>query len=128
MTGNTIAIIFLWLVLSFILGFIPSKIDIEDYTDDENDGVIWVTRNQCVNKVITIFFPHIALIYEVLCEKINGEGLILITLIVLTFTLPLTIILLTLSIIYCLCTGIWHLFCTAYAREDTENDDIIYRA
>lgn len=114
-----LCILFIWTVICFLLVFLPCAIDIDSYIYI-GDDVVWVTRNYELNKTITIFFPHIAIMYDNLCEKINGDGLAILIILILLATLPITIVFSILGALFLLIHKSWKHFCKVYARESDE--------
>lgn len=112
---DIIAIIAVWLLISLIAVLVPSVPWIDEYGDD--NGIIWVSKNRTFSKLFSRYFPHLAIIYEKLCEKINGTGLAIILILVSLLTLPMTIGLLILFLFNLFIIKIWQLFCTTFARE-----------
>jgi hypothetical protein len=112
---DIIALIALWLLVSLLVVLAPSAGWIDECCD--KDGIVWVSKNRIFSKLFSCYFPHLAVIYEKLCEKINGEGLAIILILVSLLTLPLTIFLLILLLLNLLIIKIWQLFCTTFARE-----------
>ena len=114
-----IYIVIIWLLVSALCVLLPCSLDVDGhiYIDDD---VVWVTKNHTFNKVITILFPHIAIMYDCISEKINGDGLAILIILILLATLPMTIILIIIGAIYLTICISWHHFCKVYARESDE--------
>lgn len=115
---DIVASIALWLFLSLVTVLAPLTAWIDEYCDE--NGIIWVSKNRTFSKLFTRYFPHLAIIYEKLCEKINGEGLLIILVLVSLLTLPMTIGLLILLLFNLLLIKVWQLFCTTFARESDD--------
>lgn len=115
---DIIILIIVWLLLSLIAVFVPSTVGLDDYCDE--NGIIWVSKNKTFSKLFSRYFPHLAVIYEKLCEKINGEGLLIILVLVSLLTLPMTICFLIILLFNLLIIKVWQLFCTTFARESDD--------
>lgn len=115
---NIIALIGLWFLISLITTCLPAAGWIDEYSDD--NGIIWVSKNMIFSFLFTRYFPHLAIIYEKLCEEINGEGLIIILGLISLLTLPMTIVLLILLLFNLLIIKVWQLFCMTFARESDD--------
>lgn len=115
---DIIILIVVWLLLSLVAVFVPSTVGLDDYCDE--NGIIWVSKNKTFSKLFSRYFPHLAVIYEKLCEKINGEGLLIILVLVSLLTLPMTICFLIILLFNLLIIKVWQLFCTTFARESDE--------
>ena len=115
---DIVALIGVWLLLSMILVLAPSTGWIDECCDE--NGIVWVSKNRTFNKLFSIYFPHLAVIYEKLCEKINGEGLLIILVLVSLLTLPMTIGLLIILLFHLLLIKVWQIFCTIFARESDD--------
>lgn len=115
---DIIALIGVWLLLSMVTVLPPSVAWLDEYSDE--NGIVWVSKNRTFSKLFTRYFPHLAVIYEKLCEKINGEGLLIILVLVSLLTLPMTIGLLILLLFNLLLIKVWQLFCTTFARESDD--------
>lgn len=114
-----IYIIIIWLLVSALFVLLPCSLDVDGhiYIDDD---VVWVTKNHTFNKMITILFPHIAIMYDRLNEKINGDGLAILIILILLATLPMSIILTIIGAVYLTIRVSWHHFCKVYAREEDD--------
>lgn len=111
-----IAITVIVSLFQFILMWLPFYMDFSDYTNDGKEA-IWITKNPEVNWFFTLFLiPH-AVMYEHLCERINGNGLAILLLLLSLLTLPVTLLMSLLGIIVCVIRFGWHHFCKAFARE-----------
>lgn len=115
---DIIILIILWLLISIIAVFVPSAVALDDYCDE--NGIIWVSKNRTFNKLFSCYFPHLAIVYEKLCEKINGEGLAIILILISLLTLPMTICFLIILFFNFLIIKVWQLFCTTFARESDD--------
>ena len=115
---DIIAIIVVWLFISLVAVLAPSTGWIDECCDE--NGIVWVSKNKTFSKLFSRYFPHLAVIYEKLCEKINGEGLLIILVLVSLLTLPMTIGLLIILLFNLLIKKAWQLFCTTFARESDE--------
>ena len=115
---DIVAPIGVWLLLSMILILAPSTGWIDECCDE--NGIVWVSKNRTFSKLFSRYFPHLAVIYEKLCEKINGEGLLIILVLISLLTLPMTIGLLIILLFNLLLIKVWQLFCTTFAREDDD--------
>lgn len=112
-----IAIILFISLFQFILIWLWGYFTISEYTDFGRD-VIWITKNHTFNWVFTYFFPTHAIMYENLCERINGEGLALLLLLLSIITLPVTIIMSLIGAIVLAIRLLWQYFCHIFAREE----------
>lgn len=115
---NIIALIVLWLLISLITVLAPSTGWIDECCDE--NGIVWVSKNRTFSKLFSRYFPHLAVVYEKLCDKINGEGLAIILILISLLTLPMTIGLLILFLFNLLIIKVWQLFCTTFARESDD--------
>lgn len=113
---SIIAIIVIVSLIEFVLIWALNYVDIDDYTDFGND-VIWVSKNRTFNWFITHFFPAHAILYERLCERINGTGLALLLLLLTLITLPLSLLMCAIGAIVLSIRKLWHYFCKIFARE-----------
>lgn len=116
--SSYIIIVVVWFMISVLFVLLPSSIDVDDHTAEED--VVWITKNYTINKMVTALFPHIAIMYDCLNKKINGEGLAILIILILSATLPMTILLMIIGAIYLTICGSWHHFCKVYARESDE--------
>ena len=116
--SDIIAIIVVWFLLSLVAVLAPSVPWIDECCDE--NGIVWVSKNKTFSKLFSRYFPHLAVIYEKLCEKINGEGLLIILFLVSLLTLPMTIGLLIILLFNLLLIKVWQLFCTTFARESDD--------
>ena len=117
-TIDIIALVGVWLLISLIAVLVPSVPWIDEYGDE--NGIVWVSKNRTFSKLFSRYFPHLAIIYEKLCEKINGEGLAIILILLSLLTLPMTIGLLIILLFNLLIIKVWQLFCTTFARESDD--------
>lgn len=115
---DIIALIGVWLLLSIVAVLPASAAYIDEYSDE--NGIVWVSKNRTFSKLFSRYFPHLAIIYEKLCEKINGEGLVIILGLVSLLTLPMTISFLIILLFNLLIIKVWQLFCTTFARESDD--------
>ncbi len=104
-------------LLQFLLIWILCYCDISEYTDD-GEEVIWITKNRELNWLFTHFLPPHALMYERLCERINGDGLALLLLLLTLVTLPLSLLMSLIGAIALSIRLLWHRFCRAFMREE----------
>lgn len=103
--------------IEFMIIWISSWMD-----SDDDDDVIWITKNYDANWCITHFLTPHALAYERLCERINGPGLALMLVILSLLTYPVTIFMGILALIaYCV-RSIWKWFCRTFVREQQEEE------
>lgn len=87
--------------------------------EEQSDGVIYVSRDEDFNWMVTCFLPAHALAYERMCERLNGTGLALLMLILTILLLSPTFIMGTIGLIaYCIRRA-WHLFCIIFQRTNT---------
>lgn len=117
-TSDIIAIVVVWLLLSLVAVLAPSVAWIDECGDE--NGIVWVSKNRTFSKLFSRYFPHQAVIYEKLCEKINGEGLAIILITISLLTLPMTIGLSIILLFNLIIIKIWQLFCTTFARESDD--------
>ena len=104
-------------LVQFFLIWMPFYFDIDNYTNWGQD-VIWVTKNRELNWFFTHFLiPHAAM-YENLCERVNGNGLALLLLLLSLVTLPVTLIMSLIGFSALLVRYMWRIFCRAFAREE----------
>ena len=115
--GAIIVLICMLTVTLFLLVWLPFYFDISDYTNWGRD-VIWVTKNRELNWFFTYFLPPHAIMYEKLCERINGNGLALLLLLLSLVTLPVTLIMSLIGFSALLVRYMCRTFCCAFARED----------
>lgn len=115
--ATIIIIIFFISLIEFVLIWVLSYVEIDDYTNFGND-VIWVSKNHTFNWFITNFFPAHAILYERLCERINGEGLALLLLLLTLITLPPSLLMALIGAITLSIRLLWRCFCRAFAREE----------
>jgi hypothetical protein len=99
-------------ILQFLLIWLPSYFDIDDCED-----VIWVTKDRELNWFFTYFLPPHAIMYEKLCERINGNGLALLLLLLTLVTLPVTLLMSLIGFSALLVRYMWRTFCCAFQRE-----------
>lgn len=119
-TDDIIAVIFCITLVEFLSLWFPQFFYISDYTDWGED-VIWVTKNRELNWFFTYFLQPHAIMYEKLCERINGNGLALLLLLLTLVTLPVTLIMSLIGFFVLLVRYMWRTFCRAFARKD-ENE------
>lgn len=110
------ALIFSMSVVQFLLIWLPLYMDFSDYTNKGKD-VIWVTKNRELNWFFTLFLPPHAVIYERLCERINGNGLAILLLLSLA-TLPMTLLMSLIGAITVTIRALWRHFCRTFARKE----------
>lgn len=115
---DIVAPIGVWFLLSLVAVFVPSTVGLDDYCDE--NGIIWISKNRTFNKLFSCYFPHLAIVYEKLCERINGEGLLIILVLVSLLTLPMTICFLIILLFNLLLMKVWQLFCITFARESDD--------
>lgn len=115
--GSIIMITFVITVLEFALIWLPLHEELSEYTDWGKD-VIWITKNRELNWFFTHFLPPHALMYERLCERVNGNGLALLLLLLTLVTLPVTLIMSLIGVFTLLVRYLWRTFCHAFAREE----------
>lgn len=115
-----IYIIIIWLLVSALFVLLPCSLDVDGHIYIDDEDVVWVTKNYTLNKIITNLFPHIAIMYDCLSEKINGDGLAILIILILLATLPMTIILMIIGAICLTICELWHHFCKKYARESDD--------
>ena len=119
-TIDIIAVIFGITLVQFILLWLPLFFSVSDYTDWGED-VIWVTKNRELNWFFTYFLQPHAIMYEKLCERINGNGLALLLILLSLVTLPVTLLMSLIGFSTLLVRYLWRTFCRAFARKD-ENE------
>lgn len=112
-----IAIIGLTVLMEFLSIWLPGYLDLDTYTDFGKD-VIWITKNREFNWFFTHFLPTHAIMYENLCERINGHGLALLLLLLSLVTLPVTFIMSIIGGIVMSIRWLWRYFCKTFAREE----------
>lgn len=112
-------LLFIWTGLSFLFAFIPALMDRDDYADTKT-GLIWVSKNRNISWFVTLFLPYCAIPYEILCEKLNGEGLAKIMVLIFILTLPLSVICTIIGGIVLIIKLLWHNFTIKYAREEEQ--------
>ena len=105
-------IIIIWAISTFLLVWLPIYMDTA-YEDD----VIWISKNYELNRFFTYFLPPHAIMYEACCERINGDGLMCLLLLITLLTLPTTLIMSLIGAIVSLLRFLWKLFCKTFARE-----------
>ena len=103
-------------ILQFLLIWLPSYFDIDSYTNWGKD-VIWVTKDRELNWFFTYFLPPHAIMYEKLCERINGNGLALLLLLLTLVTLPVTLLMSLIGFSALLVCYMWRTFCRAFERK-----------
>ena len=118
-TGEIIGVIFSIYLIQFMLLWLPSYCDLPNYTDWGED-VIWVTKNRELNRFFTYFLPLHSIIYEKLCERLNGNGLALLLLLLSLVTLPVTLIMSLIGLFTLLVRYLWRTFCRAFARKEED--------
>lgn len=101
----------------FLAIWLPLYGDLSNYTDWGRD-VIWVTKNRELNWFFTYFLPPHAIMYENLCERVNGKGLALLLLLLSLVTLPTTILMSLIGFSVLLVRYMWRTFCRAFVREE----------
>lgn len=118
MNSTTIfAIIFAVSTMEFLLIWLPFYIDCGDYINWGKD-VIWITKNRELNWFFTLFLlPH-AIMYEELCEDINGKGLAILLLLLSLATLPVTLLMSLIGAIAVIIRALWRHFCRTFARKE----------
>lgn len=116
-TGAIIALICMLTVILFLLVWLPFYFDISDYTNWGRD-VIWVTKNRELNWFFTYFLPPHAIMYEKLCERVNGNGLALLLLLLSLITLPVTLTMSLIGFSVLLVRYTWRTFCSVFARKE----------
>lgn len=118
MNSDTIfALIFSISVVQFLLIWLPLYMDFSDYTNNGKD-VIWITKNRELNWFFTLFLlPH-AIMYERLCERINGNGLAILLLLLSLATLPMTLLMSLIGAITVIIRALWWCFCRTFARKE----------
>lgn len=99
-------------ILQFLLIWLPFYFDIDDYED-----VIWVTKDRELNWFFTYFLPPHAIMYEELCERINGNWLALLLLLLTLVTLPVTLLMSLIGFSALLVCYMWRTFCRAFERK-----------
>ena len=112
-----IAVIFLFSFILFLLVWLPWYFDLDTYTNWGTD-VIWVTKNRELNWFFTHFLIPYAVMYENLCDRINGNGLALLLLLLSLVTLPTTLIMSLIGFSVLLIRYMWRTFCRAFARKE----------
>ena len=117
--SNIIVIVFLWMVASGLLGYIPAWMDKDVYTGC-GDSLIYVTKREPINWLFTHFLTPLAVLYDNLCDRINGQGLALLMIWSFILTLPFSLLLTIVGLISLMVREIWHRFCRKYAREVDE--------
>ena len=104
-------------LLQFLLIWLPFYFDIDDYRHWGKD-VIWVTKNRELNWFFTYFLPPHAIMYENLCERVNGKGLALLLLLLSLITLPVTLTMSLIGFSTLLVRYMWRTFCHVFARKE----------
>lgn len=104
-------------LLQFFLIWLPLYCDFSDYTNEGKD-VIWITKNRELNWFFTYFLPPHAIMYECLCERINGKGLALLLLLLSLVTLPVTLTMSLIGFSVLLVRYMWRTFCRVFARKE----------
>lgn len=118
MNSNIIIPIILCIpIIQFLLIWLPFYMSLSDYTDFGKD-LICVSKNRTFNWFFTYFFPVHAIMYENLCERINGDGLAILLLLLSLITLPTTLLMSIIGAIVLVIRLLWRHFCKAYSRED----------
>lgn len=112
-----IAIIFCISVFEFLLIWLGSYFLISDYTNFGCD-VIWISKNRTFNWFFTYFFPAHAIMYERLCERVNGDGLAILLILLSLITLPTTCLMTLIGGIVLFIRFIWHRLCRTFARKE----------
>ena len=117
MTPCCIIAIGMLTVLLWTLVWLPQYFDLDSYTNWGRD-VIWVTKNRELNWFFTYFLPPHAIMYEELCERLNGKGLALLLLLLSLITLPVTLVMSLIGFFTLLVRYMWRTFCRAFARKE----------
>ena len=104
-------------MLEFLLVWLPFYFDISEYTNWGKE-VIWVTKNRELNWFFTYFLPPHAIMYEKLCERINGDGLALLLMLLSLVTLPVTLLMSIIGGVVMSIRWVWRYFCKTFAREE----------
>ena len=117
MNFNIIIIALSISIMQFFLIWLPFYMSISDYTDFGKD-LICVSKNRAFNWFFTYFFPAHAVMYENLCERINGDGLAILLLLLTLITLPTTFLMSLIGAIIFAIRVLWRHFCKAYSRQD----------
>lgn len=104
-------------LLQFLFIWLPLHEELSEYTGWGKD-VIWITKNRELNWFFTHFLSPHAFMYERLCERVNGNGLALLLLLLTLVTLPVTIIMSLIGFFVLLVRYLWRTFCRAFAREE----------
>ena len=112
-----IVTIFFISLMEFLLIWLWGYFTISEYTDFGRD-VIWITKNRELNWFFTYFLPSHAIMYEELCEHINGQGLAILLLLLSIATLPVTIIMSLIGALVISIRLLWQWFCRIFAREE----------
>ena len=115
--GCIIITICMFTVLLFTLVWLPQYFELDSYTNLDRD-VIWVTKNRELNWFFTYFLPPHSVMYENLCERINGNGLALLLLLLSLVTLHVTLIMSLIGFSTLLVRYMWRTFCRAFARKE----------
>ena len=115
--GAIIVLICMLTVTLFLLVWLPFYFDISEYTNWGKD-VIWVTKNRELNWFFTYFLTPHAIMYEKICERINGKGLALLLLLLSLITLPVTLTMSLIGFSVLLVRYTWRTFCRTFARKE----------
>lgn len=110
-------IIFGWFFIGLMAVCVPCWMSIEAYEIRNGENIIWVSKNRDISWLVTNFLPFFAIPYERLCERINGDGLVIILGLILLAMLPNVIILTIIGLIVLLIKKTWRAFCTSFARK-----------
>lgn len=112
-----IALIFGLTVIEFLILWLGCYFDLPDYTNWGED-VIWITKNRELNWFFTYFLPPHAIMYEKLCEHINGEGLAILLVLLSLITLPVTLLMSLIGMTILSIRLSWQYFCRVFARKE----------
>ena len=110
-------IIFFTSLLEFLLIWLPLYMDISKYTDWGKD-VLWITKNRELNWFFTYFLPPHAIMYEELCESINGKGLAILLLLLSIATISVTLLMSLIGVTAVSVRALWRRFCRTFARKE----------
>lgn len=114
MSPLTIALLILWFVINFFV-WSAAAIFRLDFCDDE---YIWVSKRRTITQLVNIFLPVHAIVYEVTCDYINGQGLAILMYLLSLALLPSTLFFGACALIFSAAMYTWRAFCRAFARKN----------
>jgi hypothetical protein len=86
--------------------------------DEKGDNIIYVSRDEDFNWMVTRFLPVHALVYEHMCESLNDTGLALLGVLLTILLFPPTFIMGIIGLVaYCIKRA-WRCFCNIFKRTN----------